>query len=181
MSFSASCLELTLAGIIGPKDVEVHESYPLPSCLQRLVINYLAGIVEVVVHAKHIYHHRLHMDASLPPDQDIDDLIVDAIYLNMDDPLSEPVSSLEDILCRFIPDLDEEEIWFKTRREQLQAYVSAAVHPEAAITCLKRLPEAVLTSELKLDAQTAEVSTPPHDLDLSSRVFADCVQVFGLD
>ncbi len=104
--------------------------------MQRLVVNYLSDIVDIALHAKLLHLHRHHHHTSLPPSIDINDMTVDVVYLNTVDPLSRPsYTSLSKIISMYIDDVDESEHWVTVLKERR---VSAAIHPEAAIMCMKR-------------------------------------------
>ncbi|KAF8904901.1 hypothetical protein CPB85DRAFT_1437547 [Mucidula mucida] len=121
---------------IAPHDDAANEYYPLPTCMQRLVVNYLSDIVDIALHAKLLHLHRHHHHTSLPPSIDINDMTVDVVYLNTVDPLSRPsYTSLSKIISMYIDDVDESEHWVTVLKERR---VSAAIHPEAAIMCMKR-------------------------------------------
>ncbi|KAF9023798.1 hypothetical protein BDZ89DRAFT_1136444 [Hymenopellis radicata] len=124
------------AHAIAPHDDAGHEYYPLPTCMQRLVANYLSDIIDVALHAKLLYFHRHHHHTSLPPDININDMTVDVVYLNTVDPLSRPsYTSLAKIISIYIEDVDESEPWVAVLKDRR---VSAAIHPETAIMCMKR-------------------------------------------
>lgn len=111
----------------------MHEFYPIPDCMQHLVVSYLDGIIDIATHAANISQHRHSYGAP-----NAEDITVDIVHLNISDPLSRPESTMEEVLRRYILDVRTKEPWFRARRGRLSAYVPVSVHPESALLCLRR-------------------------------------------